>query len=64
MSTHEHQPISPTCLPPLPYTLHSKKRSIAIHWTIILLPTCILPLAFYFGLRYSGHIAAHTGEYS
>lgn len=36
----------------LPYTLHTRYKSIAIAWTVILIPPTILNLALFYGLWY------------
>ncbi len=36
----------------LPYTLHTRYRSIAIAWTIILIPPIFLNLGLFYGLWY------------
>lgn len=48
-------------LPQLPLNLRGKKLAIGMTWGIILLPTCILPNALYFGIRYGSH-SLDTGK--
>ncbi|KAJ5948665.1 hypothetical protein N7454_001972 [Penicillium verhagenii] len=38
--------------PPLPYSLHTRKKSIAFFWTIFVLDTLGQPVALYWGLWY------------
>ncbi|KAL1995137.1 hypothetical protein VTN49DRAFT_1324 [Thermomyces lanuginosus] len=38
--------------PPLPYSLHDRKRSITIFWTLFVIDTLAQPLILYFTLRY------------
>ncbi|RPA87357.1 hypothetical protein BJ508DRAFT_410864 [Ascobolus immersus RN42] len=38
--------------PSLPYTLETRKMSIAIVWSVILLDSCILPLVLFYILRF------------
>ncbi|KAJ9605439.1 hypothetical protein H2200_010096 [Cladophialophora chaetospira] len=42
-------------LPELGYTLHTRKRSIAIIWTAVITITCIQFEVFYFTLHYAAH---------
>lgn len=42
----------PALLPPLPYTLHTRYRSIAIAWTIIIIPPVFINLGLFYGLWY------------
>ncbi|KAF2017742.1 hypothetical protein BU24DRAFT_157572 [Aaosphaeria arxii CBS 175.79] len=49
---------SDVTLPAIPLDLWSHKRSITIHWTIILIANCILPIALYFSLK--KHTSLHT----
>ena len=39
-------------LPPLPYTLHTRYRSKAIAWTIIIIPPIFINLGLFYGLWY------------
>ncbi|TVY83894.1 hypothetical protein LSUE1_G001961 [Lachnellula suecica] len=40
----------------LPYTLHSRYRSIAIAWTVIIIPPIFLNLGLFYGLWYGTHM--------
>lgn len=51
-----------TSLPELPYSLHTRKRSIAIQWGILLLPTCVLTLILYYAIKYGSHDAEDIGK--
>lgn len=42
-------------LPQLNYTLHTRKRSIAIIWTSLITITCIQFEVLYFTLHYAAH---------
>ena len=40
-------------LPPLPYSLHPRKRAIAITWSIILFDSCLLPIIMFYALWFT-----------
>jgi hypothetical protein len=44
----DHQPEPPS----LNYELHSRKFSIVIFWTLLLLDSLVMPIALYYGLWY------------
>jgi hypothetical protein len=46
----------------LPYTLHDRYFSIAIAWTIILLPPLFLNLALFYGLWYGTTLSHKIGK--
>lgn len=46
--------------PPLDYDLRSRKRSIAIFWTLILIDSIVMPLGLYFGLWYGTNLTPNT----
>lgn len=46
--------------PPLDYDLRSRKRSIAIFWTLILIDSIAMPLGLYFGLWYGTNLSPNT----
>jgi hypothetical protein len=48
----ENEHSLPVDLPAIPYSLRSRKISIAIVWTIILLDSVVLPLGLFFILKY------------
>ena len=48
-------------LPELPYSLHTRKRSIATQWGIVLLPTCVLTLILYFAIKHGTHVHEDIG---
>ena len=39
--------------PPLPYSLHPRKKAIAITWTIILFDSCLLPITMFYALWFT-----------
>ncbi|KAE9367709.1 hypothetical protein N431DRAFT_429026 [Stipitochalara longipes BDJ] len=41
---------------PLPYTLHTRYASIAIAWTVILIPPIFINLGLFYGLWYGTHL--------
>jgi hypothetical protein len=47
-------------LPELPYTLHARKRSIALTWSALITITSIQVEAFYFLLRYGTSVGLDT----
>ncbi|KAE9365178.1 hypothetical protein N431DRAFT_353302 [Stipitochalara longipes BDJ] len=47
-------------LPELPYTLHTRKRSIALTWSALILITCIQVEFLYFLLRYGTSVGLNT----
>lgn len=47
--------------PPLPYTLHTRKKSIAIFWTIFIVDTLGQPIALYWGLWYGTDLSHNLG---
>lgn len=47
--------------PPLNYTLRTRKKGIAIFWTLILLDTVAMPIALYFGLWYGTNLSHNAG---
>ena len=47
--------------PPLNYTLRTRKKSIAIFWTLIVLDCVCLPIALYFGLFYGTSLSHNAG---
>lgn len=49
--------------PPLNYTLHTRKKSIAFFWTLIAIDLIALPIALYFGLWY-GTSLSHNAVFS
>jgi hypothetical protein len=48
---------------PLPYTLHSRYPSIAIAWTVILIPPIFLNLGLFYGLWYGTKLDRLLGLY-
>jgi hypothetical protein len=50
--------------PPLNYSLRTRKKSIAIFWTLILLDCVCLPIALYFGLWYGTSLSHNAGMWS
>ncbi|KAJ6021084.1 hypothetical protein N7540_006588 [Penicillium herquei] len=46
-----------TIPPPLPYSLHTRKKSIAFFWTIFILDTLGQPVALYWGLWYGTNLS-------
>jgi hypothetical protein len=49
---------------PLPYTLHTRYVSIAIAWTIILIPPIFINLGLFYGLWYGTHLDRILGSCS
>ena len=49
--------------PPLNYTLRTRKKSIAIFWTLIVLDCVCLPIALYFGLFYGTSLSHNAGMF-
>ena len=50
--------------PDLNYGLRSRKLSIAIFWTLIVLDCVAMPIALYFGLWYGTSLSPNAGEFS
>jgi hypothetical protein len=50
-------------LPPLPYTLHTRYRSIAIAWTVILIPPIFINLGLFYGLWYGTQLDRVLGNH-
>lgn len=48
-------------LPKLPYTLRSRKLSIAIQWTTLCVVTSILPIILYFAVKFGAHAEIDVG---
>jgi hypothetical protein len=48
---------------PLPYTLHTRYPTIAIAWTIILIPPIFLNLGLFYGLWYGTNLNRILGLY-
>lgn len=46
--------------PPLDYDLHTRKKSIAIFWGLILFDSIVMPLGLYFGLWYGTNLTPNT----
>ncbi|KAJ5947242.1 hypothetical protein N7466_000257 [Penicillium verhagenii] len=49
--------------PPLPYSLHTRKKSIAFFWTIFVLDTLGQPVALYWGLWYGTNLSHNLGMF-
>jgi len=49
--------------PPLNYTLRTRKKSIAIFWTLIVVDCIFMPIALYFGLWYGTNLS-HNAVFS
>lgn len=47
--------------PPLPYSLWTRKKSIAFFWTIFVIDTLFQPIALYYGLWYGTHMSHNLG---
>lgn len=43
--------------PPLPYSLRTRKRSIAFFWTLFVIDTLAQPLILYYALRYATNLS-------
>ncbi|KAJ8608047.1 hypothetical protein MRB53_039882 [Persea americana] len=54
--TPQISPMQSSALPPLNYTLRTRKRSIAFFWTLILIDCIGVPIGLYFGLWYGLHV--------
>ena len=48
--------------PGLNYTLRTRKKSIAIFWTLIVLDCVAMPIALYFGLWYGTNLSPNAGR--
>jgi len=48
--------------PGLNYTLRTRKKSIAIFWTLIVLDCVAMPIALYFGLWYGTKLSPNAGR--
>ncbi|OCK79078.1 hypothetical protein K432DRAFT_355609 [Lepidopterella palustris CBS 459.81] len=46
--------------PPLNYSLHPRKKSIAIFWSLIILDCVCMPIALYFGLWYGTSLSPNA----
>lgn len=49
--------------PPLPYSLRTRKKSIAIFWTIFVVDTLAQPLVLYWTLWYATDLSHNLGTY-
>ena len=49
--------------PPLNYSLRTRKKSLAIFWSLIFLDCICMPLALYFGLWYGTNLSHNAGEF-
>lgn len=47
--------------PPLPYSLHTRKKAIAIFWTIFVVDTLAQPLVLYWALWYATDLSHNLG---
>lgn len=52
---------APSEPPPLPYTLHTRKKSIAIFWIIFIVDTLAQPLILYWCLWYLTDLSHNLG---
>jgi hypothetical protein len=50
--------------PPLPYSLRTRKKSIAIFWTIFVLDTLAQPLVLYWALWFATDLSHNVGKLS
>ena len=53
--------LGPSEPPPLPYSLHTRKKSIAIFWTIFVVDTLAQPLILYWCLWYLTDLSHNLG---
>jgi hypothetical protein len=51
----------PSELPPLPYSLHTRKKAIAIFWTIFVIDTLGQPVILYWTLWYCTDLSHNLG---
>lgn len=49
--------------PPLPYSLHTRKKAIAIFWTIFVIDTLGQPLILYWTLWYLTDLSHNLGMF-
>jgi hypothetical protein len=49
--------------PPLPYSLHTRKKSIALFWTIFVIDTLAQPLILYWCLWYLTDLSHNVGMF-
>lgn len=47
--------------PPLEYSLRTRKLSISVFWTLVVVDIIVVPLALYFGLRYHTKLSNNAG---
>ena len=47
--------------PPLPYSLHTRKKSIAIFWIVFVIDTLAQPLVLYWALWYATDLSHNVG---
>ena len=47
--------------PPLPYSLHTRKKAIAIFWTIFVIDTLAQPLVLYWALWFATDLSHNVG---
>jgi hypothetical protein len=47
--------------PPLPYSLRTRKKSIAFFWILFVVDTLAQPVALYFGLWYGTNLSHNLG---
>jgi len=49
--------------PPLNYSLHDRKKSIAITWGIILCDSCLLPIIMFYALWFTSLSRTTGGDF-
>lgn len=49
--------------PPLPYSLHTRKKSIAFFWILFVIDTLGQPIALYWGLWYGTDLSHNLGMF-
>jgi hypothetical protein len=74
LRTYHHRPLIATPMeegtvptasepPPLPYSLHTRKKSIALFWTIFVIDTLAQPLILYWCLWYLTDLSHNVGMF-
>lgn len=53
--------VNPSEPPPLPYTLRTRKKSIAIFWILFVIDVVAQPLALYWALWYATDLSHNIG---
>lgn len=56
--------IAPPEPPPLPYSLHTRKKAIAFFWILFVVDTLGQPIALYWALWYATDLSHNLGTFA